>query len=102
MRTLLALSLALSLVSGCSKGDSKKACEHLLDLAHAELEKTTAHFEGTDGKMNELAKDLKAKAEASRDSDLKTCIEKVEEKDVDTKCLLGADDLEEAQACLRK
>ena len=100
MRTLLAVSIALTFALGCSKkGDYSKACEHLLELAHKDLEASLASMPED---MRKGMSDLKAKAESSRDSDLATCIAKSEEHGVDASCILKADTLDDAQACLSK
>jgi hypothetical protein len=101
MRTLLAVSIALSFALGCSKskGDYTKACEHLLELAHKDLEASLASMPED---MREKMADLKDKAEAQRGSDLATCVAKSEEHDVDTSCILKADKLDDAQGCLAR
>ena len=102
MRTPLTVSIALTFGLGCSKkGDYSKACEHehLLELAHKDLEASLASMPED---MREKMADLKTKAESSRDSDRATCIAKSEEHGIDASCILKADTLDAAQACLSK
>jgi hypothetical protein len=100
MRTLLAVCLALSVATGCSKGDPEQACKHMLDLAHADLQKSLAELEKSGN--GDMLKGLKEQAEAKRDSDLATCVSKVKEHDIDTGCILKANNLDDAQRCLIK
>jgi hypothetical protein len=102
MRRLSVLILLIgSITTACSKssGDYRKACEHLLVLAERDLEKSIASFPED---MKDTGATLREQARASRDSDLATCVAKGEERGIDTKCVLGAETLDDAARCLRK
>lgn len=98
MRKLVFASLIL--LGACSKkGDYEKACNHMIDLAYAELDEQTAALEKLGGDTANHLKDLRKEAEAKRGSDLKTCIEKSEEHKVDADCVLKAGKLDDLKGC---
>lgn len=103
---LTTLLLAFGVATGC-KSSHEKACKHMIDLATEELDKEIEKLEkleklDSNNSMKGFAKELREKADKSRDTDLETCASKMKEHDIDPGCITDADSLEEAQRCLRK
>jgi hypothetical protein len=101
MRTLISLSFALIVATGCSKksGDYQAACEHMIELAKADIE---ANIQKMGPDMASFGKELREKAEATTKSDLETCISKSKEREVDASCILDAKTIDEVGPCLQK
>lgn len=102
MRTFLGVTISALIALGViwfltRNNDYEKACEHMIDLANKELDTMLA---GMPDDVSDGLRDLKEKAAAKRDSDMETCVEKSKEHKIDTKCILAASSLDEAQRCL--
>lgn len=84
MRGTGVVAIAIVCLVGCGKAaaakpkaaDCEAACAHMIDLAMQDIDKSAREAGGE----QQLFKDLKAKAEASRASDLATC---------QTQCMAG-------------
>jgi hypothetical protein len=106
MRGTIALACALVVVFGCGKGaapkpkaaDCEAACAHMIDLAMQDIDKSAREAGGE----QQLFKDLKAKAEASRSSDLATCQTQCMAGKVDTACARRAAVIDDVTTCTNR
>lgn len=89
-------------VIGCGKGkkaspdECRRACEHVLELAKADIEKSIAKMGDMGG---ELGAKLRAQAEASSESDLATCTAQCQKGKLDPACALAAKSIDGAMSC---
>ena len=103
MRTFLGVTISAMIALGViwfltrGGGDYEKACTHMIDLANKELDTMLA---GMPDDVGEGIRDLKEQAAKKRDSDMETCVDKMKEHKIDTKCILKANTLDETQQCL--
>ncbi len=94
--------LVVMLIVGCggkkkaSTQECEQACEHVLGLARADLDKSI-------GKMGEMGGEvgakLRAQAEASTASDLATCTAQCQKGKLDPTCALAAKSIDGAMSC---
>lgn len=77
-----------------SPGDCEKACEHILTLAHADLEKSLQVIDDP-----AMSKALRDQAVKSRTSDKATCVRKCGSGELDTACALQAKTLDGVMSC---
>lgn len=106
MRGTGAVAIAIVWMVGCGKGaapkpkaaDCEAACAHMIDLAMQDIDKS-ARQAGGDTKLFD---DLKAKAEASRASDLATCQTQCMAGKVDTACARRAAVIDDVTTCTNR
>lgn len=104
----LRLIVIALVVAGCGKSTAAKpdpaacraACEHMLELAMADLDKSATAT--TDPALAEITAKLKAKALASRASDLTTCETQCLAGKLDTRCGQAATTIDEAMTCTNR
>ncbi len=97
----LGFVLFVMLAAGCSKkSSSEKACQHLIDLAKADLDKEIEKIKvlDKDGSMTKFTDDMRDQANRSTKSDLATCVT----HKIDSGCILDAASLDDASECLHR
>jgi hypothetical protein len=100
MRTFLGVTagcLVLFVVVFFATRDSaeRRACKHMFDLGEAQLERMSKNF-GPRAEVREMRERLREQ----RDTQLVACERGIERLDVSPSCILDAETLEEATACM--
>lgn len=96
MKRLAAFAIVLAACGkgGGASGDCPKACDHIIELAHADLEKSLGVIDDP-----ETSRTLREQAKKSTASDRATCVTKCSAGELDTACALEAKTLDGVMSC---
>jgi hypothetical protein len=84
------------------EGDCRAACEHMIGLAMADIDKNAAQIAAMGAEGADLIAKIKADAEKSRESDLATCQKQCMEGKLNTACAKGTKTIDEIAACTNR
>lgn len=101
------IAIVVATVAACGKSappkpvaaDCQAACEHMLDLAMQDIDRSAAQAGGTGA---DIFADLKAKAVASHDSDLATCQATCMQGKLNTACARATTAIDDVTACTNR
>lgn len=99
--SVVLMTAAAAVAGACGKGggggaagDCAKACDHIIELAHADLEKSLGVIDDP-----AMSKQLREQAARSVESDKQTCRRKCGAGELDTTCALQAKTLDGVMTC---
>jgi uncharacterized membrane protein YccC len=101
MKTFLGVTISALVAMGLlflvfRDSAERRACKHMFDLTEQQIEEMSRNFG-----PNAQAREMRDQLRSQRSAKLDQCEVGLEKLDIDPSCILDADDLGEATACMK-